>query len=152
MEAALTDLSVSGDPDVPRVQWCSDTDKYVADAATGDTSSLHTSIAIGAGWPNTVQMSANCDFGAANAVRAYHGGGEVDWFVPSIDEFHAMCLQKTVVGTLRNSYWTSSEWPRSGRAAFIVGIVHVGECGFDTPEFRPESKSGRFRVRPVRAF
>jgi hypothetical protein len=152
MEAALTDLNLSVDPSIPTVRWCSDTDKYVADAATGDTSSLHTSIAIGAGWPNTVQMSGNCDFGAANAVRAYHGGGKSDWFVASINEFHAMCIQKTVVGTLRNAYWTSSESPRSSRAAFIVGIVRAGECGFDQPEFRPELKSSSFRVRPVRAF
>ncbi len=62
--------------------------------ATGDTGSLHTGIAIGMGWPNTVQMSTSCDFGVANAVRAYHGGGKVDWFVPSIDEFHAMCIKR----------------------------------------------------------
>jgi hypothetical protein len=151
MEAALTDLIVPGDP-IPTIRWCSDTDKYVADAATGNTGSLHTSIAIGAGWPNTVQMSGNCDFGAANAVRTYHGGGKSDWFVPSIDEFHAMCIQKTVVNTLRSAYWTSSESPLSSGQALIVGVVSAGECAFDKPAFRPELKSSGFRIRPARAF
>ena len=149
MEAALTDLNVSVNP---TIRWCSDTEKYIADAATGDTGSLHTGIAIGMGWPNTVQMSTSCDFGVANAVRAYHGGGKVDWFVPSIDEFHAMCIQKTVVSSLSSAYWTSSESPRSSRWALIVGTVHPGECGFDQPELSPELKISSFRVRPVRAF
>jgi hypothetical protein len=91
------------------------------------------------GWSNTVQMAANCAFGAANAVRAYNGGGKVD-----------LCLQKSIVniGDGR-AYWSSSESQAPGFNRFALIVADVNNCNFE----RPESKRlGRFRVRPIRAF
>ena len=59
--------------------WCS------------SNASVTTSNAIGAGAANTTAMIAACTSGAAQAARAYNGGGFTDWYLPSKDELNAMC-------------------------------------------------------------
>jgi hypothetical protein len=88
---------------------------------------------------------------AAGIARAYNGGGNTDWFLPSINELHqVVAVLYGGSGDLANSFtWSSSEKPTSpvrGRYQYpSVGSNHVWFDGQNT-------KNGVHEVRPVRAF
>jgi len=84
----------------PQAPWCSDTTNLVV-----------TSLAIGAGEANTAAMLTNaspfvaCTSGAGYQAPAYRGGGQSDWFLPSLFEAGAMCQYS------RNPSAPAAGWP-----------------------------------------
>lgn len=132
----------SGESSDPWIAWCSNKTSFVPNLLTGSTSILQTSAAVGQGFMNTQKMLKGCNYGAANAVVAYHGGGKSDWYLPSKDELLQMYLSKTTIGDLSNSgYWTSSE--SSGTQAWVQGIQSGVQASADKEANQ---------VRPIRAF
>jgi hypothetical protein len=91
--------------------WCNSNEDFLPNLIFGNTGTIHTSSAIGAGFRNTRMMVQNCGFGAANAAAAYNGGGKSDWFLPSKDELNLLYGAKATVGGFQTncSYWSSSE-------------------------------------------
>ena len=127
----------------PGITWCSNTTAFVPNLLTGNTASIQTSTAIGAGYSNTQKMLRGCTFGAANAAAGYNGGGKSDWHLPSKDELNALFTQKTSIGGLSLfGYWSSSESAAIG--AWTQGFTLGDQVGLD--------KDGTLSVRPVRAF
>lgn len=144
MEAAPNTWS-GGSAD-PLIRWCSNSDDFVPSLATGDTTALQTSNAIGAGYANTQKMIRGCTYGAANAAAAYNGGGKSDWHLPSKDELNELYLQRaTVGGFLAEKYWSSAE-------STLGSFSHLGlSINFDRLQY-DDQKYSELRVRPVRAF
>ena len=108
--------------------------------------------AIGCGLKNTQAIidQGNDATTAAGIARAYNGGGETDWFLPSINELHEVsAVLNTGSGDLANNFtWSSSEKPTSPvRARYQLPTASSG-AWFDNINV----KSGVQDVRPVRAF
>lgn len=109
--------------------------------------------AIGCGLKNSQEIvdQGNDVTTAAGIARAYRGGGQSDWFLPSINELHqVVAVLYGGSGDLINSFtWSSSEKPASpvrGRYQYpSVGSNHVWYDGINT-------KNSSHEVRPVRAF
>ena len=127
-----------GAPD-PNIAWCNVTSTDITGAA---------GTAVGTGSANTTDMLAACTSGAAVSARAYTGGGQTDWFLPSKDELNAMYLyQGSIVDTATygfgsTSYWTSSEDPASW--GWSQDFSNGSQVGL--------RKDLTASVRPVRAF
>jgi hypothetical protein len=91
-----------------------------------------------------------CTASAANAVRAYPGGGYNDWFLPSKDELNAMWLYSQVGGfntatygfDIVDGYWSSSQDTPGYALDQNLGNGGQGAAG----------KNFALLVRPVRAF
>jgi hypothetical protein len=137
MEAAPN--TWSGGVSDPTLAWCSDT-----------TNAVSTSTAIGTGSANTTAMLTDaapfvaCSSGAGFAARAYSGGGQHDWFLPSTDELNVLYGQKTLAGGFAdNSYWSSSQYSVASGANYQ--LFANGDPG-------AMSKGAMNNVRPVRAF
>lgn len=148
----------------PQAPWCSDTTHSVVAAA---------SFAIGAGEANTAAMLTNaspfvaCTSGAGYQANAYRGGGQSDWFLPSLLEAAAMCQYSrnpsapaaglpcapgSPDATFASSaygfsttagYWTSSDVLPLWAAAFNFNSGNDGTAG--------KSGSG-IAIRPIRSF
>jgi hypothetical protein len=129
----------------PNIRWCSNASNYVPNLITGDTTTVQTSNAIGAGHLNTRKMLRGCTYGAANAAAAYNGGGKSDWHLPSKDELNELYLRRATVGAfLADGYWPSSEDPFVPSRAWFQMFTNGGQG--------VTGKSGALGVRPVRAF
>ena len=142
------------------IAWCSDTGHSVA-----------TNTAVGTGGANTSAMLTNaspfvaCTSTAANAVRAYAGGGLTDWFLPSKDELNAMCNYSRSP--------SSPALPSVGCSGAQNGTFAGGAYGFVSDYYWSSSQSNAYyswgqslgdggqvvgpkyyslRFRPVRAF
>ena len=131
-----------GAPD-PKIAWCNVTGTDI-DGAAG--------TAIGTGSANTTAMQAACTTGAAVSARAYTGGGQTDWFLPSKDELNAMNGYKgSIVDTTTYGfeetdpdYWTSSQSADDGAWSQTFSGSNSDQTGV--------AKTALLRVRPVRAF
>jgi len=68
--------------------------------------------AMGTGLANTNLIIANCGSNnAAGTAKAFAGGGYVDWYLPSYDEWNAISWVYYYFGlTVNTSYFTSSEY------------------------------------------
>jgi hypothetical protein len=142
MEAAPN--TWSGGVADPSIRWCNITNAFVPNLLTGNTASIQTSTAIGAGYSNTQKMLRGCSYGAANAAASYNGGGKSDWHLPSKDELEQLYSQPPGVGGFRQSgYWSSSE--DSASDAWAQGLGNGVQIGDG------KSNSSTY-VRPVRAF
>ena len=99
---------------------------------------------IGVGLFNTNYMLANSAT-AAIAVRGYHGGGKLDWFIASQEETDLMFAspQLSSGGFAANNYWSSSE-RRGNYNAWLKN--------FSTGDWLDWEKSDTLYVRPIRAF
>lgn len=134
----------------PTVKWCQDAMTFLPNLATGATGSRSTSASVGAGWSNTMIMTGTtvgaCTSGAANIIRAYHGGGKVDWFLPSLDELSALYAQRDLVGGFGGitDYWSSSEGPSANNYSLTK---------FFTDGTNLQASRNALRAtRPIRAF
>ena len=130
----------SGGGSDPNVAWCDDTTTSIPGAAGTD---------IGDGSANTTAMQAACTSGAAIDVGTYAGGGQTDWFLPSLGELNAMySYQGSIVDTATYGFagfyvWTSSQVDANNAWAQFFGN------GFQD---NTRTKNLGYGVRPIRAF
>ena len=141
----------------PSLSWC-DTLPNDVPSAVGTE--------VGTGSANTAAMTASvaCSSNAAAAVRAYGGGGLMDWFLPSKDELNAMCnyarspdivhtgactmgaqdgtFAAGTYGFVSDLYWSSSQFTAIDAWYQVLDNATVS---FD-------AKGYPLGVRPVRAF
>lgn len=141
------------------IAWC---DTTTALAGTQST--------VGSGSANTTKMVVVCASGAAQAVRAYSGGGFSDWYVPSQYEYNAMCTYAATgaaaadptatcsgsqtsafatgdYGFANYGYWTSTQSASNDRMAMFLRPT------LSTPFWNQATKTdGSLRVRPIRSF
>jgi hypothetical protein len=129
----------SGGASDPTMAWCNVTGIDISGAA---------GTAIGTGSANTTDMQAACTSGAAVSARAYTGGGQTDWFLPSKGQLNAMfnyqgsIVDTATYGFASGEYWTSSEDPPSwGWSQRFSDGIQLG--------LRKDLTAS---VRPVRAF
>jgi len=130
---------------------------------TNDSSAYNNASGIGLGYKNSEAIVAqgNDSTTAAGAARAYSGGSQSDWYLPSTAELNLLCqwarnvVQSvqtpctggnfnniTLVGFSYDFYWSSSEGDATGaRSQYFLN----GNQGNNY-------KNNTFSVRPVRAF
>ena len=124
----------------PNIAWCDDTSTDIAGAA---------GTAIGTGSANTTAMQAACTSGAAIDVGTYTGGGQTDWFLPSLDELNAMYdYQGSIVDTATYGFAGSYVWTSSQVDANNAWAQFFGN-GFQD---NTRTKNFGYGVRPIRAF
>jgi len=134
-------------------------------AITDDASAYNDALGIGLGYQNSLAIVAqgNDATTAAGAARAYAGGSQSDWYLPTTAELNLLCqwarnITQSVTtactgGTLNtgtgasggfsaDSYWGSSEFSRN-----FAWYQYFGDY---SPDY--SSKNGTAYVRPVRAF
>jgi len=109
------------------------------------TNTYATGTAIGTGLSNTMAIIANQGAGsyAATVARSYTGGGNTDWYLPSIDELNKLYINRVSIGGFASAfYWSSSEYYTSlaWSQSFSSGVQ-----GY-------YYKVNSFYVRAVRAF
>jgi hypothetical protein len=102
--------------------------------------------AIGTGAANTLEIVNQTGNEDATSAAVYCDslsyGGFTDWFLPSKDELNEMYIQRTAIGGLSSTYWSSSE--RRPTTAWYQDFG-TGNQDFDWKYYA-------FYVRPVRAF
>jgi hypothetical protein len=102
LEAAPVNWNAGGAE--PFAQWCN---------VTGGSLPAAVGLTPGSGEANTNAMLTACASGAAVLARAYTGGGQNDWYLPSLDEVTTMTTSrggKADVGLGQAAYyWTSSQ-------------------------------------------
>jgi len=132
---------------------------------TNETSAYNNASGIGLGYKNSLAIVAqgNDTTTAAGAARAYGGGSQSDWYLPTTAELNLLCqwarnVAQSVTtactgGTLNTGtglgagfstgyYWSSSEYADSRAWAQY----------FDVGSQNPNLKNTTSYVRPVRAF
>jgi hypothetical protein len=134
-------------------------------AITNDSSAYNNASGIGLGYKNSLAIVAqgNGTTTAAGAARAYAGGSQSDWYLPTTAELNLLCqwarnVAQSVTtactgGTLNtgtgasggfstDTYWSSSEsgGDRAWRQSFFSGLQYSS------------GKVNPYYVRPVRAF
>lgn len=143
------------------IAWCNTT------AALSGTQS-----AVGTGSANTTKMLGGCTSGAAHAAQSYSGGGFSDWYLPSKDEYNAMCTyagtgagapDPTVTcsgaqtsafaagdyGFANYGYWTSTQSPDSGYDHMAMFLRPTLSSPFWNRAIKTDAS---LRVRPIRSF
>ena len=101
--------------------------------------------AIGTGYQNTIEIENSCPTQgtAADLCANSAHGGQIDWYLPSQEELNQLYLNRFSIGGFNDTvYWSSSEHNNTNAWA-----QH-----FSTGEQKPEWKSHKLLVRPVRSF
>ena len=130
----------SGGASDPNIAWCDDTSTDITGAA---------GTAVGTGSANTTAMLAACTSGAAVSARAYTGGGQTDWFLPSKDLLNEMYAYKgSIVDTATYGFAGSFYWTSSQVDADYVWAQFFG----NGLQLNDRTKNFGYGVRPVRAF
>jgi hypothetical protein len=139
---------------------------------TDETSAYNNASGIGLGYQNSLAIVAqgNDTTTAAGAARAYSGGSQSDWYLPSTAELNLLCqwarnVPQSVTtvctgGTLNTGtgasggpsyyfaggswYWSSSEYGGNNFKVWGQGFYFGGQ--------NDVSKNNTYYVRPVRAF
>ena len=105
-----------------------------------------TSAAIGTGQANTTAIVNGCPTAgiAARVCDDLVLNGYTDWFLPSLDELHQMCAQRSVIGgfNISNCYWSSTE--TDGNTAMMKSFSSCGQW--------PNEKNVVTTIRAIRAF
>ncbi len=155
----------------PKTTWCNVSDVLLTNAPTmngwlsfGQKIGDGLGQKIGDGKSNTDLMVAGCNAGAALMTRAYRGGGQNDWFLPSSGELNELCKYAggQVTGDPKvpcrlfspapssefgkssdsNYYWSSSE------TSFNTALAQF----FGSGNWNYAYKTNLYSLRPVRAF
>jgi hypothetical protein len=155
-----------GSADPSNLLWAISTYQTVdIPSITNDSSAYNNASGIGLGYKNSLAIvgQGNGITTAAGAARAYGGGSQSDWYLPSTAELNLLCqwardVPQSVTtactgenlntgtgasgGFSTDAYWSSSEV--DGNDAWYRGfnLGFHGSTGKDTT----------FSVRPVRAF
>lgn len=161
----------SGSEKDPKISWCNVSDVLLTNAPTsngwlsfGQKIGDGLGQKIGDGKGNTDLMVAGCSAGAALMSRAYRGGGQNDWFLPSSGELNELCKYAggQVTGDSKmpcrlffpvplrgfgktsysNFYWSSSE------TSFNTALAQF----FGSGNWNYAYKSNAYSFRPIRAF
>ena len=132
---------------------------------TNESVPYNNASAIGLGYKNSLAIvgQGNDTTTAAGATRAYRGGSQSDWYLPTTAELNLLCqwarnvtqsVTTACTGGALNTgtgasggfstgyYWSSSEF----------GASHAWIQYFDVGFQDPNPKDGAAYVRPVRAF
>jgi len=136
------------------------------ESITNNSSAYNNALGIGLGYKNSKAIvdQGNGTTTAAGAARAYGGGSQSDWYLPTTAELNLLCqwarnvtqsvTSRCAGGTLNTGtgasggfspdyYWSSSE--NSASSAWFQAFADGNQWfGFH--------KYGEFYVRPVRAF
>jgi hypothetical protein len=132
---------------------------------TNDSLAYNNASGIGLGYKNSLAIVAqgNDTTTAAGAARAYGGGSQSDWYLPSTAELNLLCqwarnVPQSVTtpctggnlntGTgLGGGFSTDTYWGSSEYGDFLAWSQNFYDGGqYD------RNKSNAFYVRPVRAF
>lgn len=105
---------------------------------------------VGTGYQNTLDIIANCADTDNAAYMCFDLvlNGYDDWFLPSIDELHEMCLYKDLIGNFQEPIYYNS----STEASSVYQVMHYfysGGCGAISTT---QAKNGTRPTRPIRAF
>lgn len=97
---------------------------------------------------NTRQIRAVCGDDSAAAVAATYvwPEGQVDGYLPSIEELALLAAQQDAVGGFQVSTYLSSSQAEAGS----IWVAFISDRSFNTDEFIPVSSARR--LRPIRAF
>lgn len=149
----------SGEADDPIGVWCMEDQPGFAALSTDGGTYDSFSTTIGTGLANTRAIVEACGPAtAAGVASAYTGGGQDDWYLPSMGEFLLLARPMFDTGTtqvwngLNNGwvYWTSSQADPDfigPNAAYNGGIpMTEGNGGIGTVKTDPAT------VHPIRAF
>jgi hypothetical protein len=133
---------------------------------TNDDDAYNNALGIGLGYKNSLAIvgQGNNTITAAGAARAYAGGSQSDWYLPTTAELNLLCqwarnvtqsvTTRCAGGTINTGtgasggfspdyYWSSSE--NSAGSAWFQAFA-------DGDQWFGFHKYGEFYVRPVRAF
>ena len=104
---------------------------------------------IGAGLANTNTIISNqgtpSTSYAAGLARAYNGGGNADWYLPSIEELGKLFINKDAIGGFANNrYWSSTE--ETGMT------IDAKFQDFNSDVVDKNTKLFLYRVRAIRSF
>jgi len=121
-----------------------------------------TGVALGAGRGNTAAMlAADPNSPAALAAKNFNGGGQNDWFLPSLEELGLLYSQRNLVNMNTGFYWTSSQNSnsRAWEQNFATGAT-AGNAKSAPPldpdayydEWNPAPSARANNVRAIRAF
>jgi hypothetical protein len=156
----------SGGSADPSIVWAVSANQSVdVPSITNDSLAYNNASGIGLGYKNSLAIVAqgNDTTTAAGAARAYSGGSQSDWYLPSTAELNLLCqwarnVPQSVTtactgGTLNTGtgasggfstdlYWSSSE----------NGDPFAWGQRFDSGSQYPSTKYYPYYVRPVRAF
>ncbi|MCG9477531.1 MAG: hypothetical protein K9H34_06040 [Actinomycetia bacterium] len=150
LEIASAGWTGSSDGAATRPLWC-DANIHVSGASASG---------FGRGLANTFAIMRSCADAAANRAQAYRGGGKVDWYLASSDEWREVCKWAHAVAVSNTScggyagyvndlgfvdhYWTSTT---DGNNNPIENWMPGGQ------DFRSVGKTTDYvSMRPIRAF
>ena len=104
----------------------------------------NTKSALGTGSDNTYLIIDQNGEGiyAANAARAYNGGGYSDWHLPSLDELRKLFENGILTSNEETFYWSSSE----------NGSTEAYAVAWNQAYYFNRSKGNNYYCRPVRYF
>jgi hypothetical protein len=156
----------SGGSADPSKVWAVSTYQSVdVPSITNDSPAYNNASGIGLGYKNSLAIVAqgNDSTTAAGAARAYSGGSQSDWYLPTTAELNLLCqwarnVAQSVTtqctggalntGTgLGGGFSTDDYWSSSERAVNIAWLQV-----FDNGSQGNDSKDYSYYVRPVRAF
>jgi len=139
-----------------------------ANGITADVTANGSVTGIGLGYINSLNIVAqgNNSTTAAGDARSYTGGGQTDWYLPTLAELTQICKYisgqqgtpdstkclgipngTSVLGIASGSYWSSSEKDSSN--AWYQNMMDTYSQTYYTIN---NSKANIYSVRPIRAF
>jgi hypothetical protein len=106
---------------------------------------------LGTGAYNTIEIRYHCgEDSAAGTAAKYAGGGNTDWFLPSLWELSLMYDRRSEIGGLTNdgelstSYWSSERQPKYAARGFFTDLKSGSTSDY--------IMNRRLGIRPIRAF
>lgn len=147
--------------DEPQETWCYDKHGLQGSIEDNPNNLVIPGTEIGAGKANSEAMLTSCNSktSAATIVRAYRGGGLIDWYLPSKGELNELCkyahhqntgnpsVRCTDAGNLRSNFYPAWYWSSSQFNDSYASMQYFGNGNqLATPK-------DYFQVcRPIRAF